>query len=59
MGKKTWTSRLQADWRLTIPKQVRDGLRLKPGDYVDLVDAPGGVFLVKVHGEPSEGIPAP
>lgn len=49
------TSKLTSKARTTIPRPVREALRLRPGDAVaDVIEGPGGVVMVR---EPSEENP--
>lgn len=47
-------ARITKDWRLAIPKEVRDSLELKPGDEVDFLEQPDGFVITKHLESPFE-----
>ena len=44
-GAKTFRNKVSKDWRITIPKAVRERLGLKPGDSVEFEFVEGGVVI--------------
>jgi AbrB family looped-hinge helix DNA binding protein len=40
-----FSSKVSKDWRITIPKTVRERLGLKPGDYVEFEFVEGRVVM--------------
>jgi len=50
----TAQTRVSGKGQVVIPKDVRDRLRLSPGDRLDIVERADGVFLRKVRASSGE-----
>lgn len=43
------TAKVTSNGRITIPKDVRDQLRLRPGDEITFTEGAGGWYIHKEH----------